>query len=87
MTTVQIYMTFICNVLTFVTIMVQTIRVRSRASVNKNIFTGLPYGNPSRILGRFPFSFFLVFFFFVSVKVLPVTPLVTVTGVFVHRAF
>ena len=34
----------------------------------------------------FFFFFFLVFFFFsVSVKVLPVTPLVS--GVFVHRAF
>ena len=33
----------------------------------------------------FFFFFFLVFFFSVSVKVLPVTPLVS--GVFVHRAF
>ena len=47
-------------------------------------FTGLPYGKPSRKLGRFPFFFFSVFFS-VSVKVLPVTPLVS--GVFVHRAF
>ena len=39
---------------------------------------------PSRKVGRFPFFFFLVFFS-VSVKVLPVTPLVS--GVFVHRAF
>ena len=45
------------------------------------------YGKPSRGL-RFVclFSFFSFFFFFpVSVKVLPVTPLVS--GVFVHRAF
>ena len=32
----------------------------------------------------FSFSFFFFFFFSVSVKVLPVTPLVS--GVFVHRA-
>ena len=44
------------------------------------IITGLPYGNPSGKMGRL---FFLVFFS-VSVKVLPVTPLVS--GVFVHRA-
>ena len=44
------------------------------------IFTGLPYGNPSRKMGRL-----LIFFLFsVLVKVLPVTPLVS--GVFVHRA-
>ena len=50
----------------------------------QEFFTGLPYGKPSRKIGRFPFFFFLVFFS-VSVKVLPVTPLVS--GVFVHRAF
>ena len=53
------------------------------------LITGLPMGKPSRGL-RFVclfsfFSFFLVFFFSVSVKVLPVTTLVS--GVFVHRAF
>ena len=53
------------------------------------LFTGLPMGKPSRGL-RFVclfsfFSFFSFFFFSVSVKVLPVTPLVS--GVFVHRAF
>ena len=47
------------------------------------LFTGLPYGNPSRKVG----DIFSVFFFFfsVSVKVLPVTPLLS--GIFVHRAF
>ena len=47
------------------------------------IIAGMPYGKPSRKIGRFP-VFFLVFFS-ESVKVLPVTPLVS--GVFVHRAF
>ena len=53
------------------------------------LFTGLPMGKPSRglrLVCLFSFFFFfLVFFFSVSVKVLPVTPLVS--GVFVHRAF
>ena len=44
---------------------------------------GCPMANPVGKIGRFPF-FFLVFFS-VSVKVLPVTLLVS--GVFVHRAF
>ena len=48
----------------------------------KNLFTGLPYGNPSRKMGRFSVFSFL---FSVSVKVLPVTPLLS--GIFVHRAF
>ena len=49
--------------------------------------TGLPMGKPSRGLRLVClFSFFSFFFFFsVSVKVLPVTPLVG--GVFVYRAF
>ena len=57
----------------------------------KRFITGLPMGKPSRGL-RFVclfsfFSFFSFFFFFfsVSVKVLPVTPLVS--GVFVRTAF
>ena len=41
--------------------------------------TGLPYGNPSRKMGRVS----VLFFFSVSVKVLPVTPLVS--GVFVRN--
>ena len=45
----------------------------------QRIFTGLPYGNPSRKMGRL-----LFFLFSVSVKVVPVTSLVS--GVFVHRA-
>ena len=45
---------------------------------------GCQYGKPSRNL-RFICSFiFFPFFFSVSVKVLPVTPLLS--GVFVHRA-
>ena len=47
------------------------------------LLLGCPMANPCRKIGRFP-VFFLVFFS-VSVKVLPVTPLVS--GVFVHRAF
>ena len=47
-----------------------------------HLITGLPYGNPSRKMGRFLRLIFL--FFSVSVKVLPVTPLLS--GVFVHRA-
>ena len=48
------------------------------------IITGLPYGNPSWKVG---FAFLRCYFFFssMSVKVLPVTPLVS--GVFVNRAF
>ena len=42
------------------------------------------YGNPSRKVGAICL-FYLFYFFSVSVKVLPVTPLVS--GVFVHRAF
>ena len=53
-----------------------------RSNFIASIITGLPYGNPSRKMGRFSVFFFL---FSVSVKVLPVTPLVS--GVFVHRAF
>ena len=45
------------------------------------VFTGLPYGKPSWKLGRFS----VLVFFSVSVKVLPVTPLVS--GVVVDRAF
>ena len=47
---------------------------------------GCQYGNPSRNVGGICL-FYLLFlvFFSVSVKVLPVTPLVS--GVFVHRAF
>ena len=47
---------------------------------NFHLVTGLPYGNPSQKFGRF-----FRFLFSVSVKVLPVTPLVS--GVFGHRAF
>ena len=48
------------------------------------IFTGLPYGNPSlKVDGICSVLFFI--FSSVSVKVLPVTPLVS--GIFVHRAF
>ena len=42
----------------------------SALSIMIIIITGLPYGNPSRKMGRFS-----VLFFSVSVKVLPVTPL------------
>ena len=54
---------------------------------NFRLITGLPMGKPSRGLRLvFLFSFFSFFSFFsVSVKVLPVTPLVS--GVFVYRAF
>ena len=47
------------------------------------VITGLPYGKPSLEME----GICLVLFFFssVSVKVLPVTPLVN--GIFVHRAF
>ena len=45
--------------------------------------TGLPYGNPS--LKMDGIGSVLFFFSSVSVKVLPVTPLVS--GIFVHRAF
>ena len=47
------------------------------------LFTGLPYGNPS--LEMEGICSVLFFFSSVSVKVLPVTPLVS--GIFVHRAF
>ena len=51
--------------------------------IERGIFTGLPYGNPSRkVFGIC--SVFVFFFSSVSVKVLPVTPLVS-GGV--HRAF
>ena len=43
------------------------------------LLLGCQYGNPSQKMGN------MWFFFFVSVKVLPVTPLLN--GVFVHRAF
>ena len=46
------------------------------------VFTGLPYGNPSRKVGGV--CLVLFFFFSVSVKVLPLTPLLS--GIFVHRA-
>ena len=45
--------------------------------------TGLPFGNPSLKLSGI--CSVLFFFSSVSVKVLPVTPLVS--GIFVHRAF
>ena len=57
----------------------------------KKIFTffllGCQYGNRSRKVGRVCsfFIYFIYFFFSVSVKVLPVTPLLN--GVFAHRAF
>ena len=47
------------------------------------LLLGCQYGNPSRKKGSICWVFF--FFFSVSVKVLPVTPLLS--GVFVHRAF
>ena len=57
-----------------------------------HFITGLPMANPVEVCVLFVclFSFFSFFFFFlvffsVSVRVLPVTPLVS--GVFVHRAF
>ena len=46
---------------------------------------GCQYGNPSRKVDGICSFYFFVVFFSVSVKVLPVTPLVS--GVFVHRAF
>ena len=49
------------------------------------VFTGLPMGKPSRGLRLVCLFSFFFFFFSVSVKVLPVTPLVS--GVFVYRAF
>ena len=49
-----------------------------------SLFTGLPYGNPSLEMEGIC-SVLFVFFSSVSVKVLPVTPLVS--GIFVHRAF
>ena len=56
----------------------------------KSVVFTFAYGKPSRGLRLvslfYLFNFFFVFVFFsVSVKVLPVTPLVS--GVFVHRAF
>ena len=60
-------------------------------SVVVSIFTGLPMANPIEVCVLFVcflfflFFFLFLFFFSVSVKVLPVTPLVS--GVFVHRAF
>ena len=47
------------------------------------LITGLPYGKPS--LEMEGICSVLFFFSSVSVKVLPVTPLVS--GIFVHRAF
>ena len=48
-----------------------------------DLITGLPYGNPSlKVEGICSVLFF--FFSSVSVKVLPVTPLLS--GIFVHRA-
>ena len=49
----------------------------------KTLVTGLPYGNPS--LKMDGICSVLFFFSSVSVKVLPVTPLVS--GFFVHRVF
>ena len=66
----RIILSFVMNLVTWVVFGQQTI-----------IITGLPYGNPSRKMGGICW----VFFFSVSVKVLPVTPLLS--GVFVHRAF
>ena len=59
---------------------------RGENDVKGSLVTGLPMGKPSRGL-RFVclFSFFPFFFFSVSVKVVPVTTLVS--GVFVHRPF
>ena len=62
--------------------------------MGEHLITGLPMGKPSRGLrlvflfyffSFFSFFFFFFFFFSVSVKVLPVTPLVS--GVFAYRAF
>ena len=49
-----------------------------------SLLLGCQYGNPSRKVGGICLLFFF-FFFSVSVKVLPVTPLLS--GIFVHRAF
>ena len=51
------------------------------------VFYWVAYGKPRRGLRLVCLFYFFNFFFFfsVSVKVLPVTPLVS--GVFVHRAF
>ena len=53
----------------------------------RRFLLGCQYGNPSRKVGGIcSFHLFLfILFFSVSVKVWPVTPLVS--GVFVHRAF
>ena len=68
-------------VMTYVIYLLRVISLEISAS----IITGLPMGKPSRGLRLVClFSFFLFFFFSVSVKVLPVTPLVS--GVFVYRA-
>ena len=61
---------------------VSDLPILTRAQILQILFTSLPYGNPSRKMGRFLRFIFL--FFSVSVKVLPVTPLLS--GVFVHRA-
>ena len=52
------------------------------------LFTGLPQTQSESVFNFVVFLFFVFFFFLffsVSVKVLPVTPLLS--GVFVHRAF
>ena len=49
-----------------------------------NFLLGCQYGNPSRKMGNISL-FYYAFIFSVSVKVLPVTPLLS--GVFLHRVF
>ena len=63
-----------------------TDRNRLTLLYRKFFFTGLPVWQSQSEKGWHLLDVFLFFFFFsVSVKVLPVTPLLS--GVFVHRAF
>ena len=64
--------------------------LRNETVMSDALLLGCQYGKPSRNLSlissffNFSFSFYFLFFS-VSVKALPVTPLLS--GVFVHRAF
>ena len=64
-----------------------TCKVRHLKRALNFLFTGLPVWQTQSRSAFSLFDLFFVFFifFFVSVKVLPLTPLVS--GVFVHRAF